>query len=1183
MQTTGFNSQGIFAQSVGGGGGNGGTAESSASGSTEETAQNGNLTFSLGGFGGAGGSGGTVSVITSGSVVTQGDAASAIVAQSIGGGGGDGNAASGSSQGTYTLAIGVGGFGGTGGAGGAVMVTNGAAIGTNGANAYGVFAQSVGGGGGEAGLAAGQSQGGTFGATVGVGGGGGGSGAGGAVNVTNNAAILTSGFGSDAIVGIRRRRRWYCQRRKRHVERAGISLNIGGRVAYPAAAASRCGCGAIKTLGDYAFGILAQSVGGGGGVGGVGAGSSNLTLSVGGSGGAAGNGGDVVVNVTGGITTNGNGASAIVAQSIGGGGGIGGDTTGATLSIGVSGSGGGAGNGGNVSVNNGGAITTVGANADGIFAQSIGGGGGVAGAGSNGLAFIGSAGGTGSGGAVTITQLGRILTLGNDSVGIFAQSQGGSGGGPIAINVNGSVFGGTGTNGAGVVTDTSGTSSIVNNRSIAAYSGIAIESVGTGVASIQNYGTITGNVLVSGSGTLTNEAGGLFYPGNTVTLGASGVLINSGTILPGGVGKITTTNLTGNFNQTATGIYDVNIAPGTGASDINVSGFAALNGTIAPNIVSLSASSAPMTIMTSGGGVVNNGVTLAPSPFFKYQLGITANAVTITIAGVNFTFPMLGGNQNAIGSHLVNAWNSGSLGGLGPLMIYLSKLNPGTSYAQALDHLSPGSYLASATPLMLNGMSFTNSLFSCYKPAAAGFVGTEQPCTWAQAVGQSTQQAYSSSTLGFTGSSQGIQGGSQRSLGSGRFFNYGLGYLHSSFAVGGDSSTQSNGINAGIAWKQQHGNATTMAEGLAASYDWLSTLRSPLPGVVASSQSGGLTLDARAEISSYSGRGTSYIKPYASADVLYVERPAVTETNAGAVGLNMQSMSKVLGVLTPGVEFGGTYAEPGGVIWRPYVNAGVSLFSSNSWSVSSTFVGSPAGATPFIINSSMPSVLFHALGGLQLSTPRVIWTFNYGLSIGSGYSSQLGNVKFDYRLEGDHGFTKHLQGSQFLTTSAALLGAPFVIAATSSAKPSIVFCHGLWADGSCFSKVMGPLQAQGYDCIAAQYALDSPESDVASAKRAMDVVKGPIVLVGHSYGGTVITSAGTDPRVKALVYINALAPDANETSQSIQAKFPSTEVLKHIQVIDGRIWLRKDGLLFFCGDLSPAEQNLVWATQGAPV
>ena len=155
---------------------------------------------------------------------------------------------------------------------------------------------------------------------------------------------------------------------------------------------------------------------------------------------------------------------------------------------------------------------------------------------------------------------------------------------------------------------------------------------------------------------------------------------------------------------------------------------------------------------------------------------------------------------------------------------------------------------------------------------------------------------------------------------------------------------------------------------------------------------------------------------------------------------------------------------------------------------------------------------------------------------------------------------------------------------SGAGKPSIVFCHGLWADGSCFTKVMGPLQAQGYDCIAAQYPLNTPENDVTFAKWAMDVVKGPIVLVGHSYGGTVITAAGTDPRVKALVYINALAPDtaAGETSQSIQQKFPATDVLKHIKVVDGRIWLTKKGLQYFCGDLSATKQQLVWATQGAP-
>ncbi len=188
-----------------------------------------------------------------------------------------------------------------------------------------------------------------------------------------------------------------------------------------------------------------------------------------------------------------------------------------------------------------------------------------------------------------------------------------------------------------------------------------------------------------------------------------------------------------------------------------------------------------------------------------------------------------------------------------------------------------------------------------------------------------------------------------------------------------------------------------------------------------------------------------------------------------------------------------------------------------------------------------------------------------------------------------------IKRGRFLETSAAAIGAAAAsysvvsaqteVAATGGAgKPSIVFCHGLWADGSCFTKVIGPLQAQGYDCIAAQYPLNTPENDVTFAKWAMDVVEAPIVLVGHSYGGTVITAAGTDPRVKALVYINALAPDttAGETSQSIQQKFPATAVLSHIKVIDGRIWLTKEGLPYFCGDLSATDQLLVWATQGAP-
>jgi pimeloyl-ACP methyl ester carboxylesterase len=150
------------------------------------------------------------------------------------------------------------------------------------------------------------------------------------------------------------------------------------------------------------------------------------------------------------------------------------------------------------------------------------------------------------------------------------------------------------------------------------------------------------------------------------------------------------------------------------------------------------------------------------------------------------------------------------------------------------------------------------------------------------------------------------------------------------------------------------------------------------------------------------------------------------------------------------------------------------------------------------------------------------------------------------------------------------------------AKPSIVFAHGLWADGSCFSKVISPLQAEGYQVIASQHALDSLEGDVATVTRTIGRVSGPVLLVGHSYGGTLITAAGTDDRVAGLVYIAALAPDETETSQSLQGQFPGTDVFNYIEVADGRIWLLPEGTRAFAGDLSEQEQKLVWAAQVVP-
>jgi pimeloyl-ACP methyl ester carboxylesterase len=127
------------------------------------------------------------------------------------------------------------------------------------------------------------------------------------------------------------------------------------------------------------------------------------------------------------------------------------------------------------------------------------------------------------------------------------------------------------------------------------------------------------------------------------------------------------------------------------------------------------------------------------------------------------------------------------------------------------------------------------------------------------------------------------------------------------------------------------------------------------------------------------------------------------------------------------------------------------------------------------------------------------------------------------------------------------------------------------------------LQGDGYEIISTQNQLNTVADDAAAVRTALGRVRSPAVLVGHSYGGTVITAAGADDRVGALVYICALAPDEGETSQAEQDRHPRTSVFEHIEVVDGRVWLKRSGTTEFCGDLPEDEQKMVWATQTAPL
>jgi pimeloyl-ACP methyl ester carboxylesterase len=147
-------------------------------------------------------------------------------------------------------------------------------------------------------------------------------------------------------------------------------------------------------------------------------------------------------------------------------------------------------------------------------------------------------------------------------------------------------------------------------------------------------------------------------------------------------------------------------------------------------------------------------------------------------------------------------------------------------------------------------------------------------------------------------------------------------------------------------------------------------------------------------------------------------------------------------------------------------------------------------------------------------------------------------------------------------------------------KPTIVFVHGLWADGSSWSKVINPLVDKGYKVIAVQNPTTSLADDVEATKRAIDRADGNVILVGHSWGGSVITEAGADPRVKALVYVAAFAPDKGETAASLAESVAKTVLPDFVQNANGSLTLSREGVTKgFAGDLSRKEQDVVYAVQ----
>lgn len=633
ITTSGDHSHGALLQSIGGGGGVGGGASSYAAGVIFGSG------VAVGGAGGSGGGGGSIGTSTnpiqnSGQVTTSGNDSIGFLMQSIGGGGGNAGSAMAKTLAasfpanpeipTLAFSSAVGGAGGGGGGGGNIFFNNSGSVITSGSNALAVVAQSIGGGGGNGGdSTAGANLYGnseyTLNSSISVGGSGGAAGSGGQINITNAGSIKAYGNNSIAFLGQSigggggtSGSGNATETKVTTGEKAlNLVLGIGGKGGAAGAGGNitLSNSNLIQTLGSSSSGVIAQSIGGGGGIGGN-AGTQGISngltaiVAIGGSGGAGGDAGQVTITNTGNINTGGllaNGSNnplaiggdshGIVAQSIAGGGGIGGSSDpsanlisnvyGAAAqglqayasangiyefiespsfgtfpknyesTVAIGGNGGGAGGGNGVVITNSGAINTIGHRAFGILAQSIGGGGGYgasvmsgssavgnsvsgglglgafAGLTFNSAVNIGGVGGTSSsGGNVLINQNSNITTAGYGSHAVVAQSIGGGGGygadGSIAANTG---FTGDATwndglqGGLRIALGSAGTTPSTGNGGVVTYNG-------AGWAGITTYGDNSVGILAQtiGGGGGVGSAG---CTNNGQTSGASACLAST--------------------------------------------------------------------------------------------------------------------------------------------------------------------------------------------------------------------------------------------------------------------------------------------------------------------------------------------------------------------------------------------------------------------------------------------------------------------------------------------------------------------------------------------------------------------------------------------------------------------------------------------------------------------------------
>lgn len=1039
--TMGTLSYGIFAQSVGGGGGAGGTTSVEKSGT---------VNVSIGGNAGGGpeaSNGGTVDVTNHGHIITLGSLSHAIVGQSIGGGGGMGGDAAIAAGGTIDAS--VGGKGSAAGDGNIVTIANTGDITTFGSLSFGIMGQSIGGGGGMGGSAASESKGKII---AHVGGQGGASGNGALVHITNEGHITTAGFMSHGIFAQSVGGGGGVGGNAPHSEEAKYQLGGAGD-------ATSGGHGGditlrslndslIETFGAGAYGIYAQSVGGGGGQAGSTATVKPSTPTAdgnppqapvatgqnapdGGGANSGGDGGNIDVHLVGNILTHGDGATGLFAQSVGGGGGLTGGTTGTAADSSHAGSNGDTGSGGSIDIALNGSIHTSGNSATGIFAQS--------------------SGGTGTGADVTIDVAGSVVAAsflaledgsldnplrGLGSVGIFAHSSGYGGNGDININltdatglvrggrslvVNPDPFNYSAYTGVGIWLVDGADNTVTNHGTIMSADGVndgyAILATGSdpfnldsakrqngGNETIHNHGAIIGSIdLGAGTNTLINHENAWIDTGKILNLGAHSIFRNDGVLAIGSIEGVTSTRLTGSYEQGATGLYivelDMSRAGRTDATDLlDVSGFASLEGTIAVGLLNVGQIKpgtyssvflrAADTLDVSAAEFI-----LPESILAKYSVATSTNEVAFSYTA-DFMTSDLTENQSSLGEYFDAIQRAGSAPELAEVIQSLFVMTDERDYEAALQQMLPQSYLANEVALSQSSSDFARRLMSCRVAGGDNRFIAEGECEWANVAYNHANRTPTAANLGYDLRSAAVSVGAQRKIGEGLFGGFGFAVETTGGTSGVNSTVTTHGVHLGGVLKGQTGG-TTVAASVSAGLGVSNIERTVTLPLVSYQLRGTQHL-------SYAGAGLSfshafeaenvYLKPQIDFGVTGVGNLGYSETG-GPIALNAGTSGNVFVTIAPSLEVGGEFKLDEATLLRPFLRGGMTAtVAGTAPTVSAAISAAPTAAGDFGITENIGEPVFDLTLGADLINSS-------GFNLRAMGQARMSDNNFSYGLQ----------------------------------------------------------------------------------------------------------------------------------------------------------------------------------------